>query len=118
MCIPHQMPRYLCGFIHETSDSTFSSFRFKIKYDVIRSPGFSAICNVRQGDVKLPSVFTRSPSAQGTRYVFKPLSVGTNVIQAKSTSLASCILTYSPPSVLIVNGVCAVSSELTADLVN
>jgi hypothetical protein len=49
MCIPHQIPIYLPGFIQETSPSLFGSLRFSINLEVIKSPAFSAIIIVLQG---------------------------------------------------------------------
>ncbi len=66
-CMPHQIPTYLPGLIHEVSASRLGSLRLRIRWDVTRSPGVVAIWIVRHGETKGAFALTLAPSAHGTR---------------------------------------------------
>jgi hypothetical protein len=57
--------------IHDVSAMRLGSFRFRIRYDVTRSPGEVAIWIVRHGDTNGVRALTLEPSDQGTRSVRK-----------------------------------------------
>ena len=71
MCIAHQMPTYLPGSTHDTSPSTFGSFRFRIRLEFSNAAAFGAICTVRHGVLNGVRVLTRMPSDHGVRLVRK-----------------------------------------------
>src|SRR6188472_4459966 len=88
-CIPHQIPMYLEGVIHERSSILEGSFKFSIIVEVAISPGVFPTIIVLHGDLKGVSAYTFTPSAQGTSSLLYCLSlVFNNVIEAKSVKLA------------------------------
>ena len=67
MIIPHHMPIYLEGLIHDASSTKLGSLQLSIKSDIIKPFASSEIIIVRQGLWKGNRSLTLSPLLQGAR---------------------------------------------------
>ncbi|MNX89093.1 hypothetical protein D3C86_1210930 [compost metagenome] len=65
-CMPHQIPMYFEGAIHEMSLILEGSFKLSINVEVTKSPGVFPTITVLQGVSKGACAYTFTPSAQGT----------------------------------------------------
>ena len=65
--IPHQIPMYLEGLIHDTSPSLLGGLQFSVRCEAIKSRAVSVILIVRQGVLKGMARRTLSPLDHGAK---------------------------------------------------
>ena len=69
--MPHQMPIYFDGLIHDTSPNLLAGLQFNVRCEANKSAAVLAILMVRQGVIKGTTVRTLSPLDQGAKSQFK-----------------------------------------------